>query len=165
MQLLYHSLGQGLLRMVDDVVDGAEVVLGLQDVVYPDGSVAGADRGRLEDEPGLVERQPASLDAVGVVGELDLDLVVYAALGPGRFLFPKAREQGAVRLSLRVRAGGLFRVRGYVPGLPREESAGHAALSAVVPNAPLGNVPDFSYLGCGKKLHRAAPPPFFIGKN
>ena len=84
--------------------------------------------------------------------------MIDAALGPGRLLLSKAREKGIGRLLLRVRAGGFCRISGYVPGLPRDEGPGHAALGAVVPSAPLGDAPDLGYLGCGKKPDMAAPP-------
>ena len=122
-QFFDHPFGQGFLRVVDDVVDGTEVVLGFYDVVDSDGFAFDADGCRFEDEPCLIERQPASFDVVGVVGELDLDFVVDSAFCSRGLLLSQALEQGGGGGRFRVRPFGLRRSFRDIPRFPRKEGA------------------------------------------
>lgn len=84
-------------RAVDDIqqiIERGEMVGRLNDVVHPDApTVFGKHRGGLENEPGLLFREAAALDAVGVVTEGDLRLVIQAAFQPRRFLLAQTGKK------------------------------------------------------------------------
>ena len=86
-ELLDQAFGNGVIGCVDDQIDAAEVIGRLHHVVHPDGGVH-ADGIRLEDQPGLVVGQAAALHMIGVVGQVDLDLMINAAMELRRLLFP-----------------------------------------------------------------------------
>lgn len=79
MQFLDQRLGQPLFGAVDNEVDATEVVRRFDNVVYTDAFVLDANSVGLEDIACLVVRQSAALDMVGVLGQIDLSLVVNAA--------------------------------------------------------------------------------------
>ena len=80
--------------MVDDIVDAAEVVGGLHDVIHIDAVFGDADRVGLEDIPGLLVGELAALDVVGVVGQVNLGAVVDAAADFTLFFFSESFEKG-----------------------------------------------------------------------
>ncbi len=73
--------------MVDDIVDAAEVVGGLHDVIHIDAVFGDADHVGLEDIPGLLVGELAALDVVGVVGQVNLGAVVNATADFTLFFF------------------------------------------------------------------------------
>ena len=92
MQLLDKRLGQPLFGTVDNEVDTAEVVRRLDNVVYTDAFALDADGVRLEDIARLVVRQSAAFDVVGVIGQIDLRLVVNAAFELHSLLLAQGSE-------------------------------------------------------------------------
>ncbi len=78
MQLLDDFLGQQIVRAVDHVIDGAEVMDRLQNVVHWH-AVARVEGIRLKDQARLIFGQTAALDVVRVVGHPHLELMVQSA--------------------------------------------------------------------------------------
>ena len=89
-----QGLRQFIFGMVDDIVDAAEVVGRLHDVVHIDAVLGDADCVGLEDIPGLFVGEPAALDVVGVVGQVNLGAVVNAAADFPLFFFSESFEKG-----------------------------------------------------------------------
>ena len=80
--------------MVNDVVDAAEVVGGLHNIVHVDAVFRDADRIGLKDVPGLLMGEPAALDVIGVIGQVNLRAVVDAAADFTLFFFSEPFEKG-----------------------------------------------------------------------
>lgn len=84
--------------MLDDAVDAPEVVGGLDNVVHVHCLVGDADGIGLKDVTRLVVGQPAALDMVGVVGKVNLDTVINAALDfAGLLLLERCQQWGCFR--------------------------------------------------------------------
>ena len=140
MELLDQAFGDGVIGCIDNQIDAAEVIRRLHHIVHPDRGVH-ADGVRLEDQPGLVVRQAAALDVVGVVGQVDLDLVVDPAVELRCLLLPQNREQIPPPSVASRLADRFFGVLRHVPGLPREQSPGDSPLRTVIPHAALRKPP------------------------
>ena len=130
--------------MVDDVVDAAEVVGGLHDIVHVDGlafalalAVGEANRVGLEDIACLVVGQFAALDVVGVVRQINLCAVIDAAAHITLFLFAKSLQKGRGFL-FAAAAGGQRSIRRDAPGLAGEEGALNFPGGAPVAHGPFG---------------------------
>lgn len=82
MQMFHEILRQRLFHPLYNEVDAAEMVHRFHNIVYVDCLVRHAQRIRLEDIPGLVVRQPAPLDMVRIIRQVDLRPVVNPALQP-----------------------------------------------------------------------------------
>ena len=134
-QLLDEGLGESLLSPVDDEVDAAEVIGRLDDVIDVDALVADADRVGLENISGLLMRQTAPFDMVGVVGEVDLGPVVDAAPDPGFLLFAETLQQ---RTGLRLAFLRQRGVRRDAPGLSDQHGTFHLAGRTPVPDGAVG---------------------------
>ena len=79
-QLLDECFGQASgSSLVDYQVNAAEVVRSLDHIINVDRLIRNAQRIGLENMTSLLLREPAALDMVGVVGQLDLNTVVDAA--------------------------------------------------------------------------------------
>jgi hypothetical protein len=76
MEALDHRFVEGLFALVEEVIEGAEVIGCFNDVVDADWIAAGPDGMGLEYESGLFLGQPGAFDAVRVVRELNLGAVV-----------------------------------------------------------------------------------------
>ena len=87
MQLLNQRFGQLCPCLLNDQVDTPEVVSRLNDIVHPDRFVSNTDGVRLENVPRLVVSQAATLNVVGVIGEINLDTVIDTSLNPSVLLF------------------------------------------------------------------------------
>ena len=94
MQLLNQRFGQLCPCLLNDQVDTAEVVGRLNDIVHPDRFVSNADGVRLENVPRLVVSQAATLDVVGVIGEINLDTMINTTFNLPRLLFLECSEEG-----------------------------------------------------------------------
>ena len=87
MEFFDEGFRQPVFGVVDDVVDAAEVVGSLYDVIYIDAVFRDADRVGLEDVPGLLVGEPVALDVVGIVGQINLSAVVNSAADFTLFFF------------------------------------------------------------------------------
>ena len=155
-QALDEALGQAPVGGVDDSVDAPEVAGGLQDVVHAH-RVCDADRVGLEDEPGLLVREPAPLDAVGVIGKLDLDVMVDPPGRAGGLLLAQNVEK---RAGLRPRARPAARALGVFwdgPRLSDKLDAGNATVGTVVAYRALGDAPELRRIGNREKRHGRPP--------
>ena len=86
-------LRQPLFRMVDDIVNTTEMVHRLHNIIHIDRIVSNANGVSLKDIACLVVGQTATLDMVGVIGQVDLRSMIDAAFQSGCFLFPKCLQQ------------------------------------------------------------------------
>ena len=124
--------------MVDNVVDAAEVVGGLHDVVdVEDLFLAGVDSDRVcfEDITRLVVGEPAAFDVIGVEGQVNLRAMVDAAARLAFFFFAKSCQKGGAFLFVgAVRGQG--RIGRDVPGLAGKECAVNLSCGAPVPDSP-----------------------------
>lgn len=140
----------------DDLVDGAEMVGGLDDIVHGHVRAQVPDGLRLENPARLFVRKAASLDVVGVVGEVDLKSVVESSGDSGSpFRLQNAkngRGEGPARLSLR-----LDRVAGHSPLAPLQCRARDAAARTVGADLPGGYAPLCGGFIDGHEIHGFAP--------
>ena len=146
-QLLDKPLGEGAFGLVNDHINAPEVVGGLDDIINIYTFIHNAKGVRLEDKTGLVMGQPAAFYVVGVVGQLNLHLVVDATGLLTALFFSQNIQQGGRRCFFLVGASGLFGIRWDTPGLAHQKGSSHTTFCAVVPDAPLRDSPFFSYLG------------------
>ena len=160
-ELLDQALAEGMIGCVDNQVDAAEVICRLHHVVHPDGGVH-ADGVRLEDQSGLIMGQAAALDVVGVVGQVDLDFMINAAVELCRLLFPQNRQQIPPPGVASRLPGGLFGVLWHVPGLPREQGARNPPLGTVIPHAALRKPPALRCLRNRYIVHMPHPHKSFF---
>lgn len=94
--LLDQRLGQFVAGTVYDKVDAAEMVYRLDYVIDVDALIRNADRVRLKDETRLFVGQTASLDIVGIIGEVDLRAMIDTPANLSILFFTKSLEQGAL---------------------------------------------------------------------
>ena len=80
--------------IVNYVVEAAEVVDGLNHIIYVDRPISNTDSVGLEYIARLIVRQSASFDMIGVVGQVDLRAVVYTGFHSAGFLYAKSVQQG-----------------------------------------------------------------------
>lgn len=129
----------------------------LHNVIYVDGLVGKAKGVGLKNKSGLVVGQPAALDVVGVVGQLDLyPMIDPAGAFGGFFLLQDIQQRCRPAGSFRVAPQGLFCLGGNVPGLSGQECAGDPALRAVVPHGAFRHLPAGSGLcdrAIGHRVH------------
>lgn len=76
--MLYEGFGERTVSIINYIVDGAEMIGGLDNVVYVDGLGSYPDGIGLKYIACLVVGQTATLYMIGVVGEVDLDTVIDA---------------------------------------------------------------------------------------
>ena len=163
-KFLEHLLAKRLCRIVDNVVDRPEVVLRLDKVVNAQHLPLEADGRGLEDEAYLVVREAAALDVVGVVGEVNLDLVVDTALEPRFALLLEAGKQRACVRRARVCPGRLLRIAWNEPAATCLIGSRHPATRAVVADTTLGDSPLRGLLCHAHVVHASLPFCFAIGK-
>lgn len=130
-QFLDEGFGERLPGPVDNRVDAAEVVRGFENVIHAQRLAFDAHRVGLEDVAGLVVGQPAALDVVRVVGEVDLRAMVDAALETHRLLLAQHLQQRH-DMSRAGLASGQCGIRRDIPGLARQEGSLDLSRGAVV---------------------------------
>lgn len=130
-QFLDEDLGERFFGPVDNRVDAAEVVRGFEDIVHAQRFALDAHRVGLEDVAGLVVGQPAALDVVRVVGEVDLRAVVDAALETHLLLLTQHLQQRHDMPGSQL-ANGQCGIRRDVPGLARKKGSLDLSRGAVV---------------------------------
>ncbi len=86
MKLLNEYLGQSCISLFNDTIDTAEVVSSLNNIIHLNSVVCDADGVSLKDIPCLVVGQTATLDVVGVIGEIYLDTMIDTSLNPSILL-------------------------------------------------------------------------------
>lgn len=143
-QFLDEGFGERFFGPVDDCVDAAEVVRCFEDIVHPQRLALDAHRVGLEDVAGLVVGQPAALDVVRVVGEVDLRAVIDAAFETHRFLLTQYLQQRHDTPGSRL-APGQCGIRRDVPGLARKKGTLDFSRGAVVAGRALRDA-----VFCGK---------------
>ena len=85
-QLFDERFSQFRSRLFNDTVNTSEVVNRLNDIIHLNSVVSNAYGVSLEDIPRLLVGQAATLDVVGVIGEVNLDTVINSALNPSVLL-------------------------------------------------------------------------------
>lgn len=143
-QFLDEGFGERLPGPVDNRVDAAEVVRGFENIVHPQRLALDAHRVGLEDVAGLVVGQPAALDVIRVVGEVDLCAVIDAAFETHRFLLTQYLQQRHDTPGSRL-APGQCGIRRDVPGLARKKGTLDFSRGAVVAGRALRDA-----VFCGK---------------
>ena len=138
MQLLDKRLGRSLLGTVDNEVDTTEVVRRFDNVVYANALTLDADGVRLEDVARLVVRQTTALDMIGVIGQIDLRIVVDAAFELHSLLLAQGDEQWKL-LRAATFARGQSGIGGNVPCFSREERTLDLTCGAIVSCRALRN--------------------------
>ena len=154
---LDEPLGKKAFCVVNDKIDTSEVVSGFNDVVHVDTAVGYADGAGLVDIPRLVVSETAALNVVGVVGEVNLNTVIYAAgLSGGFFGFEYVKQslRRCVASFLPDWSGCVGRNR---PCLSGEKSARNAPLGAIITHASGRYIPFFCDLDDRKVFHTRPP--------
>ena len=93
-QLLNERFCQFRSCLFNDTVETAEVVSRLNDIIHINSFVSNADGVCLEDIPCLIVGQAATLNVVGVIGEINLDTVINAAFDLAVLLLLERGQQG-----------------------------------------------------------------------
>ena len=96
MQPLDMFLGQRFFRMVDHIVDGTEMIDGLDDVINRN-SFSDINSIRFKNQSGLILTELAALNVVGIVGHAHLQFMVQTARHTDAFLIPQCLQQGVFR--------------------------------------------------------------------
>ena len=148
---------QRLICLLNTQVYAAEVICRLQNIIHIDRFGFHADGVGLVDVPGLIVGQAAALDVVGVVGELDLHLVVDTALDSARFLRTEKFQQILWLILLLIESCRTDCILLNVPGLTGNESPLNAPFSGVVAHRTLRYAPFLHHLGYRYILRK--PPP------
>ena len=138
METLYHGLRKRAIGVIDDHINAAEMVGRFNHVIDIDSLFFDADGIGLKNKAGLLAGKAASLDVVGIIGQVNLNPVIDPA-GQTGLLFPlKHGKQGCRRGGLRPDAARLLRVLRNIPCFPGQERAGNAPLRTVIPDGALG---------------------------
>ena len=89
--------------LAQNLVEGAEMIDCLEDVIHIKGILRDTDGIRLEDIARLLVGQATSLDVVGIIGQVDLCPMVNPALAPGLHLvLQDSKQRGNIRLRGRI---------------------------------------------------------------
>ena len=143
MQLFDQCFTDGLLGIPEDQIDALEMIGGFHHIIDVDDTMFHADGIGFVDIPRLVVGQTASLNVVGIVGEIDLNFVVDPAFHVSGHLVLQNIEQGAGRLLLFVDALWTLCVLRNVPCLAGKNCPRNLAGSTVVTDRALGKIPCF----------------------
>ena len=119
------------------------MVGGLDHIVNLDRPVRCADGVRLKDIARLIVGKAAALDVVGVIGQIDLDFMINAAVQLRRFLGLQYLKKCLGCIGFLVNAIGLLRGFGYVPCLSGQKCTVDFSFGAVPSHAAFGNAPPF----------------------
>ena len=92
MKLFDHRFRERAFRLINHQVYTAEMIHSLQNIIHIQRAIRSIDRVCFKDVPGLLVGQSASLNMVGVVGEVNLRAVVDAAFQPALLLLPQTRK-------------------------------------------------------------------------
>ena len=138
MNLLNHILSKPLLCVVDDEVDTTEMVHRFKDVIHVDGIGGDANGVGFIDIACLVVGQLATLDVVGVIGQINLNAMVDAALQFGGLLLSQYLKQGR-NLRLGGTTLGQSGIGRDVPGFPRQEGAFNLSAGTIIASRALRN--------------------------
>ena len=154
MQLFNQVFGQLFIGLVNDQVDASEVVGRLHDIIDIHAFVRNADGVGLKDETRLLVCQPAPLDVVGIVGEVDLGTMIDSTSNLPILLFLKPSPQ---RRLLDLAFSGQGSIGRDTPSLPHEHGPLHLPGRAPIPDRPLRKVMKLGILADCDEIH--------IGKN
>ena len=136
MQLFNKRFADGFLCLPDDKVNALEVIGRFDHIIHIDNTILHADGIGLVDIPCLVMGQAAALNMVGVIGQVDLDFVVDAALDPPGHLVLQNIQQGSGCFQLFVGAHRALGILWNVPCLAGKHCTRDLAGSAVVADSP-----------------------------
>ncbi len=164
MQFLDEFFRQCVFCLRDDQVDALEMICRLDDIVHVHRSAGRADGVGLKDVARLVMGQAAALDVVGIIGQIDLHLVINPAGGFRRLLRPQNIQKRFRRVGMLIDAFRFFGVFGDVPCLACQKRAGNFVLGAVIADRPLGHLPFLRRL-CHRQIVHTAPPLYFCLYN
>ena len=153
MQFFDKRLSKRFRGILNDKINATEMVGGLNHIVNIDALSLKADRVRLKDIAGLVMREPAAFNMIGVVCHVDLQLVIDAS---AQLHFPL----GLQSLQQRFRQGlplvdplRPLGVLGDPPGFSLEDSAGDTIVGTVIPHRALRHAPLCRTLGNRNHIH------------
>ena len=125
------------LCIPDDKVNALEVIGRFDYIIYIDNTVLHANGIGLVDIPCLVVGQAAALNMVGVIGQVDLDFVVDAALDlPGHLVLQNI-QQGSGCFRLFVGARRALCILRNIPSLAGKHCTRNLAGSTVVADSSL----------------------------
>lgn len=146
MQLLDKALADWLVCLVDHHIDATEMVCCLNDIIHIDRAaliVSDTNRIRFKNISRLVVRQSASLDVVGIVGQIDLHLMINATFYPADLLSPQESEQILRRILFLVCPFRFDRIFRNIPCLSGQKSVRNPARSTIITNCSLRDGPFF----------------------
>ena len=142
-QLLDERLAWSVIGIVDNHINALEMVGGLDHIVNLDRPVRYADGVRLEDIARLIVGQATALHVVGVIGQVDLDFMINAAVQLYRFFGLQHRKKCLWCIGFLVNAIGLLCGFGYVPCLAGQKCTVDFSFGAIPAHAAFGNAPPF----------------------
>ena len=138
MQLLDICLMQRFSRRIYQVVQTTEVVHRLDDIIHIDCLVRPANRIGLKDVTGLVMRKSATLDVIGIIGKIDLGLMINASFELHLLLLAQHGQQRH-DLTFPPAAFGQLCILRDVPCFAGQECSGYLPPGTVVTDGAFCN--------------------------
>lgn len=142
MEFLDKGFREPVFDAVNDVVNAAEVVSSLYNIIYIDPVFRGANRVGLENVPGLLVGKPVALDVVGVIGQVNLGAMINAAADFTLFFFSESLEKRRGFLFAPA-AHRLFSIGRQTPSLAHEKRSGNLPGRTPVPHSSLRKTMSF----------------------
>ena len=116
---------------LDDVIDGAQMVICLDEIIYLDRLEAHLDLAGLVDVLHLLPHKAVAGHSVGTVAEVDLYVVVQPVIDAFGFLLHESLDHRRQLFDLRLFLRRLFGVGGEEPSLALPNRIGNPTVAAI----------------------------------
>jgi len=144
MQFLDESLGKCIASLIDHYINAAEVVGGFNHIIHIHRLIFKTNGIGLKDESCLIVRQTATFNMVGVIGQVDLNLMIDTAGHLSCFLLPQDLQQCRCVVFL-VSSFWFLRPLRNVPSFADKLGIGNSAVGTVISHTSFRKSPFFSY--------------------
>ena len=160
MQFLDESLGKCIGSLIDHHINATEMVRGLDYIIHIHRLIFKTNGIGLKDESCLIVRQTATFNMVGVIGQVDLNLMIDTAGHLSCFLLPQDLQQCRCVVFL-VSSFWFLRPLRNVPSFADKLGIGNSAVGTVIPHTSFGNPPLFSHFR-NRYVFHSNPPANFL---
>ena len=126
MQVLDEFFAELRFCAFDDLVNATEVIGGFDDIVHPHAFLGNADGVGFKNKARLLVGKAAALHVIGIIGQLNLYLMINSAVNQAALFFFENIRQGLRRGLAFIAPFGLLGIFGNVLGFcPSEKRRGH----------------------------------------